>query len=180
MRPFIGPGLAVAAQLVSIATLATPVDVSGVADQVLPEDSSKAVGLITLTNPNAAAITITKFAPTLPNVVLPDSTDIVTDLFIVAGGSCPAIPFALGPGKANSCTEMLAITSQPTDTIAENKDTGSGFVSANFVQQPGNEVGGTIFEVTVTDPGVQIDEPASLAVLSGGILALALARRRLR
>ena len=175
MRPFIGPGLAVAVQLVSIATLATPVQVSGVADQVLPEDSSKAVGLVTLTNPNVATITITRFAPTLPNVVLPDSTDIV-----VGGGSCPAIPFSLGPGQANSCTEMLAITSLPTDTIAENMDTGSGFVSANFVQQPGNEVGGTIFEVTVTDPGVQIDEPASLAVLGGGILALALARRRVK
>ena len=180
MRPFIGPGLTMAAQLVSIATLAVPVEVSGVIDQILPENSSKAIGLVTLTNPNVAAITITQFAPTLPNVVLPDSTDTVTDLFIVAGGSCPAIPFALGPGKANSCTEMLAITSLPTDTIAENMDTGSGFVSANFVQQPGNEVGGTILEVTVTDPGVQIAEPASLAVLGGGILALALARRRLR
>jgi hypothetical protein len=75
---------------------------------------------------------------------------------------------------------MIAITSMPTDTIAENMDTGSGFVSANFVQQPGNEVGGTIFEVTVTDPGVKIAEPTSLAALAGGILALALARRRRR
>jgi hypothetical protein len=97
MRPFIGPGLAMAVQLVSIATLAAPVDVSGVIDQILPEDTSKAVGLVTLTNPNVAAITISKFVPTLPNVVLPDSTDNVTDLFIVAGGSCPAIPFVLGP-----------------------------------------------------------------------------------
>jgi len=180
MRLFIGPGLAVAVQLVSIATLAAPVDVSGVIDQILPEDTSKAVGLVTLTNPNVAAITISKFVPTLPNVVLPDSTDNVTHLFIVAGGSCPAIPFVLGPGKGNSCTEMLAITSMPTDTIAENMDTGSGFVSANFVQQPGNEVGGTIFEVTVTDPGVKIAEPTSLAALAGGILALALAQRRWR
>jgi hypothetical protein len=64
----------VAPLVAPVVALAVPVLVSEIPDQTLPEDTSETIQDLS-TNPDATAIIFNTFAPVIPDIPLPDSTD---------------------------------------------------------------------------------------------------------